>query len=116
MRSQGASAGNICRGVPGKVWRKCCLPLLRPMIIADLGAGEGTFSQLLACRAERVIAVDSSLKMVEVGEALAREHGLTNLEFRRGDMEQVPIADAEVDLALFSQSLHHALHPERADC
>jgi len=31
-----------------------------------------------------------------------------------GDMEEVPIADGEVDLVFFSQSLHHALHPERA--
>jgi len=29
-------------------------------------------------------------------------------------MEEIPIADAEVDLVFFSQSLHHALHPERA--
>jgi ArsR family transcriptional regulator len=29
-------------------------------------------------------------------------------------MEAVPIAEASVDLALFSQSLHHAIHPERA--
>lgn len=113
-----ALAGRFGRQyLPGRSWQglaEVLLSLMRPMIIADLGAGEGTFSQLLARRAERVIAVDSSFKMVEVGEALAREHGLTNLEFRRGDMEQVPIADAEVDLALFSQSLHHALHPERA--
>jgi ArsR family transcriptional regulator len=31
-----------------------------------------------------------------------------------GDMEELPIEDAQVDLAFFSQSLHHALHPERA--
>ena len=29
-------------------------------------------------------------------------------------MEEIPIGDAEVDLVFFSQSLHHALHPERA--
>jgi ubiquinone/menaquinone biosynthesis C-methylase UbiE len=29
-------------------------------------------------------------------------------------MEEVPIDDAGVDLVFFSQSLHHALHPERA--
>jgi ArsR family transcriptional regulator len=37
-----------------------------------------------------------------------------NLEYRLGDMEEVPIEDAAVDLVFFSQSLHHALHPERA--
>ena len=29
-------------------------------------------------------------------------------------MEELPIEDAQVDLIFFSQSLHHALHPERA--
>ena len=90
------------------------LALLPPMVIADLGAGEGTFSQLLARRAERVIAVDSSEKMVQFGSDLARKHELTNLEYRLGDMEAAPLSDGEVDLAFFSQSLHHCLHPGQA--
>jgi ArsR family transcriptional regulator len=52
--------------------------------------------------------------MVEFGRGLAQTHGLTNLEFRVGDMEAVPITDGAVDLAFFSQSLHHAIHPEKA--
>jgi ubiquinone/menaquinone biosynthesis C-methylase UbiE len=52
--------------------------------------------------------------MVEFGSRLAQEHGLKNLEFRRGDMEALPIGNEEVDLAFFSQSLHHAQHPGRA--
>ncbi len=90
------------------------LQLMPPMVIADLGAGEGTFSQLLAQRAEKVIAVDNSAKMVEFGARLARENGLANLEYRQGDLESPPIEAQSVDLAFFSQSLHHALHPQRA--
>ena len=41
------------------------------MIIADLGAGEGASALLLAQRANKVIAVDTSAKMIEVG----REQG-----------------------------------------
>jgi ArsR family transcriptional regulator len=84
------------------------------MVIADLGAGEGTLSQLVARNARRVIAVDNSEKMVEFGAALAREHGFDNLEYRLGDIEEIPIADEAVDVALFSQALHHAVHPQRA--
>src|SRR6202011_1156518 len=51
------------------------LTLMPPMVIADLGAGEGTFSQLLARRAKKVIAIDNSEKMVEYGAELARKHG-----------------------------------------
>ena len=84
------------------------------MVIADLGAGEGTLSQLLAGSAQKVIAVDSSEKMVEFGTNLAREHGFKNLEYRLGDIETPPIEDASVDLALFSQALHHAASPPTA--
>ncbi len=84
------------------------------MTIADLGAGEGTFSQLLAQRAKRVIAVDNSPKMVEFGAKLARENGVENIDYRVGDLEAPPIRAGSVDLAFFSQSLHHALHPQRA--
>jgi ArsR family transcriptional regulator len=84
------------------------------MVIADLGAGEGSFSQLLAQRAERVIAVDNSEKMVEFGQATALKNGLANVDYRRGDLEELPIESGSVDLAFFSQALHHAQHPEQA--
>jgi len=103
--------------VPGRSWQglaETLLTLMPPMVIADLGAGEGTFSQLLARRSRKVIAVDNSEKMVEYGRALVAKHGIKNLEYRQGDLEDVPIRDSAVDLALFSQSLHHAQHPERA--
>jgi ArsR family transcriptional regulator len=103
--------------VPGKSWKSLAETLLRlmpPMVIADLGAGEGAFALLLAQRAKKIIAVDTSAKMIEVGRDQAVRNGVKNIEFRLGDIEDLPIADLEVDLVFFSQSLHHALHPERA--
>jgi ArsR family transcriptional regulator len=103
--------------VPGKSWKSMAEALLRlmpPLTIADLGAGEGSFALLLSQRAARVIAVDSSARMIEVGREQAARHGVKNVEYRHGDMEEVPIGAGEVDLVFFSQSLHHALHPERA--
>jgi ArsR family transcriptional regulator len=103
--------------VPGRSWQglaETLLMLMPPLVIADLGAGEGSVSQLLARRAKRVIAVDNSEKMVEFGADLAKSHGVGNLEYRLGDLEALPIADGEVDVAFFSQSLHHAQHPATA--
>jgi ubiquinone/menaquinone biosynthesis C-methylase UbiE len=103
--------------VPGRSWKgiaEALLKLMPPMVIADLGAGEGTISQLMAQRARRVIAVDNSEKMVEFGGELAKKHGIGNLEYRLGDLENVPIRTGTVDLAFLSQALHHAVHPERA--
>jgi ubiquinone/menaquinone biosynthesis C-methylase UbiE/DNA-binding transcriptional ArsR family regulator len=103
--------------LPGRSWQglaEALLYLLPPLVIADLGAGEGTFSQLLARRAKQVIAVDNSGRMVEFGSQLAQKHNVQNLEYRLGDMESLPLNNSEVDLAFFSQALHHALRPERA--
>jgi ArsR family transcriptional regulator len=103
--------------VPGRSWKglaEALLKLMPPMVIADLGAGEGTISQLMAQRARRVIAVDNSERMVEFGAGLARTHGIANLEYRLGDLEDVPIRSGSVDLAFLSQALHHAVHPEKA--
>jgi ubiquinone/menaquinone biosynthesis C-methylase UbiE len=103
---------------PGRTWDGLAHMLLtlipRETIVADLGAGEGTVSQLLARRVQRVICVDNSEKMVEFGAELAKKHGFKNLEYRLGDLESPPIDDASVDLALLSQALHHAAHPARA--
>jgi ArsR family transcriptional regulator len=103
--------------VPGRSWKgiaEALLKLMPPMVIADLGAGEGTISQLMAQRAKKVIAIDNSEKMVEFGVELARKHGIANLEYRLGDLEDVPIPSGTVDLVFLSQALHHAAHPERA--
>jgi len=102
---------------PGRSWEavgRLLLALAPRQVYADLGAGEGLISQLLAARAKRVIAVDHSPRMVEVGRDLAKRSGLKNLEYRQGDMEQPPIRPGSVDVVILSQALHHAVHPPRA--
>lgn len=111
-------AGKFGRSyVPGRSWQalaRTLITLLPPLTVADLGAGEGTLSQLLAENAHKVIAIDNSPKMVEFGSKLARKHGFKNLEYRLGDIQDPPIAKESINLAIFSQALHHAVRPERA--
>lgn len=105
---------NYC---PGRSWEAIghfLLHLTPKIVIADLGAGEGLISQLLAQRAEHVVCVDNSPKMVEFGSELAKKNEILNLSYKLGDIEQVPLEDASVDLALLSQALHHAQHPQQA--
>ena len=103
--------------VPGRSWKglaEAMLKILNYDTVADLGAGEGTLSQLIAQRAKKVIAVDNSERMVKFGQNLAKENGLPNLEYRLGDIESPPIDDSSIDLAILSQALHHAEHPSKA--
>jgi ArsR family transcriptional regulator len=102
---------------PGRSWEAIghlALRLVPSIVVADLGAGEGLISQLLAHRAERVWCIDNSPRMVEVGTALAKKNGLANLTYKLGDIEQVPLPERSVDLAILSQALHHAHHPQTA--
>jgi ArsR family transcriptional regulator len=105
---------NYC---PGRSWEAIghlALRLTPSIDIADLGAGEGLLSQLLAARARQVWCIDNSPRMVEVGTELARKNSLANLTYKLGDIENVPLADKSVDLAILSQALHHAQHPQTA--
>src|SRR5207249_3702851 len=111
-------AGKFGRSyVPGRSWKAlshALISLVPRLTIVDLGAGEGTLSQLLAKSARKVIAIDNSPKMVEFGSKLAKKHGFKNLEYRLGDLEDPPVTKGSVDLVLLSQALHHAIKPERA--
>lgn len=105
---------NYC---PGRSWEAIghlALKLAPKIEVADLGAGEGLISQLLARRVAKVWCIDNSPRMVEVGTELAAKNGLANLTYKLGDIETVPLPDRSVDLAILSQALHHAQHPEVA--
>lgn len=111
-------AGKLGRNYcPGRSWEAIghlALRLIPAITVADLGAGEGLVSQLLARRAAHVWCIDNSPRMVEVGTELAVKNGLSNLAYKLGDIESVPLADSSVDLAILSQALHHAQHPQKA--
>ncbi len=102
---------------PGRSWEaigRLALRLVPQLVIADLGAGEGLISQLLARNAKQVWCIDNSPRMVEVGTELAKKNDLSNLTYKLGDIEAVPLGDESVDLAILSQALHHARHPQKA--
>jgi ArsR family transcriptional regulator len=102
---------------PGRSWQAfghLLLRILPPLVVADLGAGEGLLAELLARRCKKVIAVDNSERIVAFGAAKARKNGLKNLEFRLGDLQNPPIEPNSVDLVILSQALHHAEDPLQA--
>src|SRR5438093_9071434 len=102
---------------PGRSWQAfghLLLRILPPLVVADLGSGEGLLSELLARRCKKVIAVDNSERIVAFGAAKAKKNGLKNLEFRLGELENRPIEPQSVDLVLLSPALHHAADPPHA--
>jgi SAM-dependent methyltransferase len=103
--------------VPGRswaAWARALGHLLPPVAVADLGCGEGYLTVETSRWASRVIAVDRSAEVLKRARALAARRRVSNVTWKRGSLEQLPIRDEDVDVALFSQALHHADDPARA--
>lgn len=74
------------------------LGLLDPSwIVGDLGTGTGAFAAAVAPFVSRVVAVDESAPMLAA--ARARLEGFANVELRQGELELLPVREAELDLA-----------------
>jgi SAM-dependent methyltransferase len=103
--------------VPGRSWAAWsrALALLMPALkVADLGCGEGYLTMEAARWASRVIAVDKSEAVLNRAQALARRRRISNVIWKKGELEKLPMKDAAVDVAMLSQALHHAHDPARA--
>ena len=103
--------------VPGRSWAAWsrALGLLMPrMKVADLGCGEGYLTMEAARWASRVIAVDRSDAVLARARALARRRRVSNVVWKKGELDRLPMKDASVDVAMLSQALHHAHQPARA--
>jgi len=103
--------------VPGRswaAWARALGMLLPPWTVADLGCGDGYLALEAARFARQVIAVDRSRDVLDRARALAERRAIRNVEWRRGELEAVPIENESVDLVVFSQALHHAAEPSTA--
>jgi ArsR family transcriptional regulator len=113
----GADTRDARQLVPGRswaAWSRALGMLLPPLRVADLGCGEGYLTIEAARWASRVIAVDRSDVVLQRARALGMRRRVTNVVWKRGELEKLPVKDAAVDVALLSQALHHAANPARA--
>ncbi len=103
--------------VPGRswaAWSRAIGLLLPPLDVIDIGCGEGYLTIEAARWARRVVGVDRSPAVLARARQLAERRRVTNITWKRGEIERVPAADASFDVALLSQTLHHAADPGRA--
>ena len=123
--------GQIIPGRSWAAWARALGHLLPPLVVADLGCGDGYLTIEASRFAKKVIAVDRSEAALARARAMAkrltrRSAGDTgtparrslgeggNIEWKRGELEKLPLKDATVDVALLSQALHHAASPAKA--
>lgn len=88
--------------------------LLQGETVLDLGSGAGNdafVARALVGESGRVIGVDMTPEMVYRARANAERLGATNVEFRLGEIEALPVADASVDVIVSNCVLN--LVPEK---
>ena len=78
-------------------------------IVGDLGAGTGALASRLAPFAGRVVAVDRSEEMLAA--AGVRLEAAPNVDLRQGHLEELPVADGELDAAFLVLVLHYVVDP-----
>jgi ubiquinone/menaquinone biosynthesis C-methylase UbiE len=111
------SRGDRRRLLPGRswaAWSRALGELLPPLEVVDIGCGEGYLALEAARWARHVTGIDRSDEMLERAKALAVRRQISNVDWRKGDLSRLPLRDHSHDVALLSQSLHHASDPERA--
>ena len=84
--------------------------------VLDLGSGAG-IDCFLAARevgpSGRVIGVDMTPAMLEKARANAAKGGYANVEFRLGEIEHLPVADASVDLIISNCVVNLSPHKDQ---
>jgi demethylmenaquinone methyltransferase / 2-methoxy-6-polyprenyl-1,4-benzoquinol methylase len=89
------------------LWRKKAIRQLRsfaPKRILDIATGTGDFAlEALALNPDKIIGVDISEGMLNVGREKMKKRGVDHLiEMRSGDSERLPFADNEFDAVIVS--------------
>lgn len=78
-------------------------------VVGDLGCGTGILAATMAPHVERVVAVDGNPDMLAI--AAQRLAGNPAVELREGRLEQLPVADCELDAAVLFLVLHYVADP-----
>jgi len=72
-------------------------------VVLDLGSGAGLDSFLSSKKvgkSGKVIGVDMTEEMVDRARSIAKKYGYTNVEFRLGEIENLPVEDKSIDVVI----------------
>jgi SAM-dependent methyltransferase len=81
--------------------------------VLDVATGPGFLALLFAERVSKVVGVDLTPAMLEKAKATGRSKGLTNVEFRLGDAENLTFDDNSFDVTSCGSAFHHFPKPEK---
>ena len=81
------------------------------LVMLDLGCGDGSLTVEMGRFAERVIGVDYNPELLASARQRMDRLGLENIDLLAEDVNSLSLEKQSVDVAVFSQSLHHLDNP-----
>jgi ArsR family transcriptional regulator len=93
-----------------RVVARCIPECPKPAVAVDLGCGTGNVLQAMLDKAENVIGVDGSPRMLELARRRFTHEG-GRVSLRIGDLSHLPLRDGEADFASLNMVLHHVPSP-----
>ena len=81
---------------------------------ADIGTGTGFMLEGIAPLVKKVIGIDNSPRMLSIAQSKLPEKLRPKVEFRLGEMDNLPLKEGEVNAIFANMALHHAADPLRA--
>jgi len=99
---------------PGRSFESTARGLLQLLSlgnVVDIGSGDGAIAELLAPRAEQVICVDLSDKVIAAAQQRLKNY--SNIRYEVGDMQAIPLADDCADQVLLLHTITWADQPKQ---
>lgn len=100
LPARGIEEALLARLAPGRLGR-----------VLDIGCGTGRMMELVSPRADSVLGIDLSRRMLALARGRITERGLANCTVRLADMARLPSGDAGFDLVILCMVLHYADDP-----
>jgi len=97
---------------PGRTWEattRGLVHLLDPGDVLDIASGDGVLAELLAPRAQRIVCLDISDRVVAAGRR--RLEAFSHVFFETGDMHSLPVDDSSFDTVLLMHALTYTRDP-----
>lgn len=92
-------------------WIRSGLGLHPGMEVLDVAAGTGILSRAIASSVKRVVSIDISEDMIAEGMRQNQAAGLSNIEYRLANVEQIPYGNDTFDLVISRLAFHHFANP-----
>ena len=81
--------------------------------VLDIATGPGYIAEAFAKESREVLGMDLTEAMLAIARARTEEHGVKNISFRVGDVQNLPFDEGEFDVVVCRLALHHVQQPAR---